>query len=190
MRVLLIDPALDCPELEPPLGLLYLASALRKSGVSCDVTDLNFDSDLARLGGILNNTRYDVIGVSVISYRLSDVTAVLRFLPHHAPRSPVVLGGPHITGVGVQGLENSPADYLVFGEGEETLLELIRALTRNPSSQIHGLAGTLCRVAEGEKVDWKKNSPRPVKACLDDYGYPDRGCLTHSFVIWRFQQAV
>lgn len=173
MRVLLIDPARNCPELEPPLGLLYMAHMLERQGVACDVTSLNFDADFERLGGLIERTDYGLIGISVLSFRLGDALDAVGFVRARAPKIPLVLGGPHITALRAQGLEHAEADHLVYGEGEETLPDLVQALMAGDRERASRIPGTLFRAGD----HWETNPPRPVNPVLDDFGYPRRDLI-------------
>ncbi len=103
----------------PPLGLAYIASALREAGHDVDLIDAYalgwtwtaFEGELAR-------RRPDVLGLSAMT-PVADVAArAARLARPHVGR--IVLGGPHPTAVEHAVLDEIPElDAAVAGEGEE-----------------------------------------------------------------------
>src|SRR5437773_5257915 len=108
----------------PPLGLLYVAAYLRRVGMGVEVFDTTFATREA-LGARLAATPAGVLGIYTnLITRASVLDVVARAKLHGWT---VVLGGPEAA--------NYPAEYLacgadvvVFGEGEETMVELLPAL--------------------------------------------------------------
>lgn len=105
----------------------------------------------------------DLVGISTItptaprSYALAD--ALRR------AGVPVVLGGVHVTFLPEEALDH--ADFVVRGEGEDTIVELVRALEAGGDlGRIRGLSFH----ADGEKVH---NPDRPLECDLDRYPVPD-----------------
>ncbi len=105
----------------------------------------------------------DLVGISTItptaprSYALAD--ALRR------AGVPVVLGGFHVTFLPEEGLDH--ADFVVRGEGEDTIVELVRALEGGGDlRRIRGLSFH----ADGEKAH---NPDRPLECDLDRYPVPD-----------------
>ena len=105
----------------------------------------------------------DLVGISTItptaprSYALADALRRAGI--------PVVLGGVHVTFLPEEGLDH--ADFVVRGEGEDTIVELVRALEGGGDLQrIRGLSFH----ANGEKVH---NPDRPLECDLDRYPVPD-----------------
>ncbi|MCC6694354.1 MAG: B12-binding domain-containing radical SAM protein [Candidatus Hydrogenedentes bacterium] len=170
MKTLLIDPALQSPEVEPPLGLLYMAHMLERAGFTADVTSCNFDEDFARLDGLLAQS-YDVVGVSALSFRLSEAIDAVQYVRARCPDSIIVMGGPHVTAVGTEGLDDTTADFLVQGEGEETLPSLVASLANGEGGQ--EVPGTLQR----QNGAWRANPKRPPNPALEFFGYPRRDFL-------------
>jgi radical SAM superfamily enzyme YgiQ (UPF0313 family) len=48
---------------------------------------------------------------------------------------PIILGGEHISAMPEFSLMTSNADYIVMGEGEETIIELIKAIKNRETFQ-------------------------------------------------------
>lgn len=85
----------------------------------------------------------DIIGISVWGDSFVYVRRAIEILREERPERPIVLGGPLATAIPELLLETTDADFVVAGEGELTLTELLDNLTRNefarPFADIPGL---------------------------------------------------
>ena len=143
----------------PPLGLAYVAAALREAGFAYQVIDATgaaLDavspypdrSDFMMQGLTVEETvrripaEADVIGVACMFSTLWPLThRVADAIRARFPRALLVLGGEHGTAVPEHVLATSPFDVVVLGEGEETFVELLRARARGaPLSEVKGIA--------------------------------------------------
>ena len=128
MKVLLVNPGsaavyslfgLDLP----PIGLLYLAASLEKAGHGVAVWDVQIEGrppSPADVPGV------DLVGISSDTTRIGKALAIARKLSSWG--KPVVLGGPHAQFTPEAILDTGHVDYIVRGEGEETLVRLADAL--------------------------------------------------------------
>ena len=126
MRIQLIHPphpdAIE-DRLDAPLGLLYIASTLRKAGHDVAVTDL---SGVNKEDWIIPEV--DIYGIStyVATVEIAEEIAMLCRLKN--PKAIIVAGGAHITGAlesGNKELLPHGFDSLISGSGELAMLELI-----------------------------------------------------------------
>ncbi|HET7340869.1 MAG TPA: radical SAM protein [Methylomirabilota bacterium] len=143
----------------PPLGLAYIAGALREAGLPYRVIDATGEAlgavspypDRAdfmvqglTLDGIVARVHPDttVIGISCMFSTLWPLTnRVADAVREKFPRAFMVLGGEHGTAVPEHVLATSPFDVVVLGEGEETLVELLRARAAGrPLAEVKGIA--------------------------------------------------
>jgi anaerobic magnesium-protoporphyrin IX monomethyl ester cyclase len=109
----------------PPLGLGYIASYLIERGHEVEIADFNIRQKTIRWSA------YDVIGISADTPRYLSALD----LANEAKRADVkvILGGPHVTFMDEEPLRMGLADYIVRGEGEETMGELLNALEEDVS---------------------------------------------------------
>jgi anaerobic magnesium-protoporphyrin IX monomethyl ester cyclase len=150
MKVTLIHPPVyinknGLTALRPslPLGLAYIAAVLRDDKHDVAVIDalgsapeqMVPDGDIWRLGltpeEIIERIAPDVqaIGItSMWSYSWPIVRELITKVKAAFPKIPIICGGEHFTAVPELSMEQSPADFLVLGEGEETAVALFRAL--------------------------------------------------------------
>ncbi|MFH0913379.1 MAG: radical SAM protein [Candidatus Omnitrophota bacterium] len=99
MRVLLIAPIKDNYwgiAQYPPVGLGYLATALRKSGHSVEILDcVKEKMSFTGLENFIKKNRFDIIGITVWSLSLKEVKRSLRIIKENSPGTVTVIGGPH-----------------------------------------------------------------------------------------------
>jgi len=144
-----------------PVGLLSLDALLRARGHR--VTLANFSGlPWNEVRRILKDQRPAVLGVSQFTHNREESLKLARLAKELDPRCFVVLGGPHATHACDEQLAGHPeVDAVVLGEGEETLVELLAALTAGGGlSEVAGLAWR-----EGGEL--RRSAARPAIADLD-----------------------
>ncbi|WP_242085154.1 B12-binding domain-containing radical SAM protein [Aestuariivivens sediminis] len=162
----------------PPLGLLYVSSFLKENGLKNKVFDSTFSSLEKQLQWIAEN-QPKIVGIYTNLMTKINVIKLVKLLkndpefglPH------IILGGPDVT-FNCKNYLNSGADFLVIGEGEETMYELCSALIANDEYQsIKGIAylvnGQLIRTSTRSKIKDLKNLPFPNRAAIDFKPYLD-----------------
>jgi radical SAM superfamily enzyme YgiQ (UPF0313 family) len=150
-----VDGSLDF-QMYPPLGLLHIISALEQKHISVELRDYQ---RVARdhPDGALELDRFeafaegaaDIVGFSCMANLLPFALLAARRLKERHPEKRIILGGVGPTGVARQIMERFPwIDHVVFGEGELTVVELVRALLRRDVCEDHGgpvVPGSLVR---------------------------------------------
>ena len=124
-----------------PLSLLALGAAL-EGKYDYQLIDANADSDpTATALEALSARNIDLIGVSVMpGPQVAPAIAISSALRKAHPTVPIVWGGYFPTMYANAAINASYVDYLVRGQGEDTLIDLIEALPAGGSlSQIRGL---------------------------------------------------
>jgi radical SAM superfamily enzyme YgiQ (UPF0313 family) len=123
-----------------PLGLAYIAMALRKEGHQVEVMDLCFSQEISiDLNQTLHQFQPDLIGISLrnldnltyptsISYlqEVEEVVGICR----QSPSSQLVIGGSGYSLAPQELLQFLNVDFGIVGEGEEIFLQLVRSLER------------------------------------------------------------
>lgn len=128
-----------------PLGLMYLASAIRKEfdrKYNIKIVDMKLHNmPLERLRKIISEFSPDIVGCSVCSDEDKCMHEVARITKEFNKDCKVIVGGPHATSYYAEILEDSNIDVAVIGEGERTLIELFRAFEDEIDiSKIPGMA--------------------------------------------------
>ena len=141
--------------LMPPLGIMSIAAVLEQNGIQVGIIDCYAvpESAEAVVDKIIR-TSPDIVGFSCTTSSFMEGYRVAELLKTRCPEIVTVAGGAHACTMGAQLLDSFPAlDYLVIGEGEQTMLELARNSGRD-AEQIPGIAyrkhgiGTLTAVRE------------------------------------------
>jgi anaerobic magnesium-protoporphyrin IX monomethyl ester cyclase len=122
-------------KIEPPLGPLYIATALENVGWKVDFRDYQlFDgADAFDTGRILRCLAgcHPVLMISCFVDMLPVVIAAAEAIKSERPGTYIILGGPGPTAGARQLLETFPQlDAIVMGEGEETIQQWARAYGR------------------------------------------------------------
>ena len=109
-----------------PLGPLYLATALKKNGFLPKII-YKKESEVGQIEAEIEDFKPALIGMSVFTGYLNkqyvDLSKVLR-----AKGYPIVWGNAHPSLLPEQVLKEKFIDFVVIGEGEETLVELAENL--------------------------------------------------------------
>src|SRR5580704_1547950 len=108
----------------PPLGILYLCSHLRQKGFDVDVFDTTFSTRDLLFRHLASETP-SVLGIYANLMTRKNVIDILRVARQARWRT--VVGGPE-PGAYAQEYLEAGADFVVFGEGEATMEELLPAL--------------------------------------------------------------
>ncbi len=143
------------------LAIVSLAGSLPKHNVR--VVDLVACKPHVgeRLQGILEDFRPQMVGMSAMTFQFRTLLKIARWIRKKDADIKLVAGGYHPTLMAEEltgSHEPLPLDYIVRGEGEETLAELADHLDGNgiPISDIRGLS---YRTGGG----WRHNPDRPLQ---------------------------
>lgn len=158
---------------EPPLGLAYIASYVRKYYTG--ETEIRI-IDGAILGltkeEILEEVRRekpDIVGATAVALTSGFVKELFRDVKKVLPECLTVVGGPHPTALP---FDLTPeADLSAVGEGEETVVDILRWMDGSvKKGEIKGIA----YLEDGKEV---LNEPRPFIEDLDSIPFPARDLL-------------
>ncbi|MDY6893611.1 MAG: radical SAM protein [Chloroflexota bacterium] len=148
MNVLLVEPPKKTWELmgdcvSPPLGLAQLAAVLEEDDIGVEILDCNAEGiSWSQLCGVIDERRPDVIGATTLTPFFDQAVRVMEIAKEVDRGIVTILGGPHVTFTPEETLlQHSDIDLIVRGEGERTLIELIRCLeTGDNLAQVNGIA--------------------------------------------------
>jgi len=116
----------------PALGVIVLATILEKAGYEVQVFDGRWDENyydnvIKQLDDIL------FVGISVMTIQISDALKVAKLIKDNNKKVPIVFGGIHPTLLPEETIKDELVDIVAYGEGENTVLELVEALTNKSS---------------------------------------------------------
>ena len=109
-----------------PIGLLSIAAYLEREGHEVKVIDPSLnDSDKIIVQSILRDNP-DIVGFTAVTLEFNKAMRIATELKKHSD-VPVVIGGVHATILPEEVARYDCFDYIVVGEGEETVSELLDA---------------------------------------------------------------
>ena len=194
MKVCLINPPqvlnrrFGMPYVFQPLGLLYVASALEKN-FQVEVIDASLEGwqDPLSIGdryhlGIsfeelekrIRDISPDIVGISV-PFSINEASALKTASTVKAVDRKIVtiLGGTHPSVRPMETLSSDDVDFVVIGEGEEAICELVRILESGRREALKDVKGIGYKDA-GSMV---LTSPRDYIRALDSIPFPARNLV-------------
>ncbi len=154
-----------------PLGILYISAWLEKYGYDNEVFDSTFSSFEEQKQFILEK-KPKVLAIYTNLMTKLNVLRTIQFVRSEPSLSEtrIVLGGPEVRNHIDKFLEHG-ADYIVLGEGEETMLELVMFLDGKTTADISEIAGVTYKSVEGKTIS---NPERAKLKNLDELPLPNR----------------
>ena len=186
MKIMFIEPPKEFwfvmgEYMPPPLGILQLAAFLedKYNGCVLDVVDSQAEGlDWQGLQSRIESFDPNLVVVSSLStcnaYTVIRTVGLVNMID---PSIKTVVGGQHFTALAEQSLRDYPEiDYVIRGEGELTLLELVKTLDNHGNvGKIRGLSYRKNHDSHAlsSKNDLVIHNPaRPLIANLDDLPIP------------------
>jgi radical SAM superfamily enzyme YgiQ (UPF0313 family) len=181
VKILLVNPQwaqeayfgkfAEAKSLQQPLGPAYLASVLENANHDVKLVDaaaIGIDID-----GVLAEIRAyapDLIGISTVTPSFSRALLLAKEIKSQL-NAKVVVGGPHVTALPAPTLRNECFDIGVVGEGEHTVLDLVRGI--DSGADLNEVKGIVYR----ENGEIRQNPTRPYIDDLDSLPFPARHLL-------------
>lgn len=156
----------------PPLGLLYISAFLKEQGVENQVFDSTF-SDKATLEQFLAEWQPTVVAIYTNLITKLNVLDIAKRVKENYPDVTVVMGGPDVSYNTTKYLQNG-ADYVVIGEGENTMLELVRFLEKTPNDLPQEICGLAYFDKGGQEV---KTAARVKVRDINELPIPNRDAI-------------
>lgn len=127
-KIVLINPPQLTGYSQPPMGLALIASVLEREGYPVSILDAN--ALKLHPGKVASQApEADIVGLTAMTPTVNAAISIARHLKQANPDLTIILGGPHAVLLPEETLATAPEiDVIVRGEGEETFIELLRAL--------------------------------------------------------------
>jgi len=160
--VLLIYPPFslaphDRPIVAPPLGLAYIGAVLEEAGYKVRILDtialnwrtptkakrrIHFGQKWEDIHDEIKRSKPDAVGISCLfSCQSHNAHKVAELVKAYDTDVPVIMGGAHPSTLPKRVLQDQNVDYVVIGEGELTILNLLETLSKGASfNEIDGFA--------------------------------------------------
>jgi radical SAM superfamily enzyme YgiQ (UPF0313 family) len=151
----------------PPLGLLSIAAWLERHQVPVEIIDCYGTPMIqADLVSEILRRKPDVVAFSCTTSSFLEGSRIAEAIKVADSRIITVFGGAHACTMGATLLDRFPAiDYLVLGEGEQTMLEL----AVSGFNSVADIDGVALRDHQGKGY---ATAPRELIADLDDLPFP------------------
>lgn len=168
MKIALVRPKYKTHLITPPLGIGYLSSYLKSKGLETILID-GLNLNLSNEEIVERCKDFTLVGITCLSAFYLETIDLSKKLK--AAGKIVVLGNVQPSILPEQSLKDSGADYVVVGEGEITLHELIIALeTGQDPNQIDGVYSLSQQQFKSRELipnldelpfpDWEQMDPR------------------------------
>lgn len=185
MKVLLVSPSQrtvyvkPIPPSYPPLGLLYVGAVLEKKH---DVEVCDFDADELddeKFKKIVKEYEPDIIGLTCSAVTEKHARHIAR-LAKSVKNIPTILGGLYATMMTEECIKRDEFDFVVKGEAEMSILELVDNLDTQKFDNISGLwykqNGAVVKNQESTFIENLDDLPFPARHLLknpEKYVPPD-----------------
>lgn len=162
----------------PPLGLLYIASSIRKHlpQVTVKIIDAIADNlDYKEVHKEIAEFTPDMVGMTVYTFTLIDALEIARCAKEFSKNCLVIFGGFHPSIYPEETLRCSPCvDIAVAGEAEETFVEMLRRKLNNEG--LDDIPGISFKRSDGTlAIDTRV----PFISDLDKLPFPDRTLVNY-----------
>ena len=172
----------------PPLGLLSIGGPLIDHGFHVSLLDADYSNmSIPNIIQSVKDIQPDMVlmGHSGSTSAQPIINSISKRIKDLNPKLTIIIGGVFPTYHWKEILEsNPPIDYVVCGEGEQVVLDLVQALSsRQNISQVDGIAF----LSEGKAM---KTKPAKMLQSLDDYRIGWELMEGYHYTYWGHKKAV
>lgn len=128
-----------------PLGIAYIASALKHAHIAYEICDMNstgmtvgdFDNFWQKRKG-----EFDVVAISSMINNYYRTKQIVHSVRSNSPETPVIVGGKIVNVDKTILFEDLKPDILVIGDGEETIINVLNRINTNYNSlgEVRGIS--------------------------------------------------
>ena len=148
----------------PPLGLAYIGAFLEQKGIEVRILDLQAQHmDVAQYQAYLRQLDPEFLGISATTVEINSALKLAECSRQTCPNAQIIFGGPHPSIMTEEVLAHPTVDFVVRGEGEQTVYELVSAT---------GDVSTILGLSYKQNGVMKHNPPRPLIEDIDEIPIP------------------
>jgi len=145
-KVLLVYPGSKTAGTAYPMGLLYIAQALRK--INIDVSIFHMGTDNIKR---FKPENYLFVGITMLTGdMIRNSLSFARLIKNFNKEIPIVIGGVHPTLLTEESLQNELIDFVIKGEGEKAVQELAACLSNK--TDISGIKNLAYKDSNGNVI--------------------------------------
>ncbi len=157
--------------LPTPLGLLQLAGDVRAVSESAQIKIIDMEADEKTIDDVIKETvsfQPNIVGITLHATAAHNVsTTIVKAVKEQVKDVITIAGGHHATFVPYQMIREG-FDVVVIGEGDETMIELTKAIENH--EDFRQIKGIVYRNKDGEIV---RTPPRPLIEDLNKLPMPE-----------------
>jgi len=178
--------AVHRPTISLPLGILSMVSYLKmkKWPGKIEIYDPRLSGTIHKFqnGDIvfgdlddvieknIKDSNPDVVAISnMFSWQIANAFQMAKTVKKVCPNSIVIIGGPHASSFPEETLNEDCIDYVVMGEGEERIYQILMSLEKNEEVSIQGVLG---KIEDKQLLRNNKKAPIGFITTLDDLPFP------------------
>jgi radical SAM superfamily enzyme YgiQ (UPF0313 family) len=167
----------------PSLGLLHLAAQARFDGYQAAIIESDIESlSPSQVAERIIQAQPRYVGITLFTVGVWHAVEIARQVKDALPKTLILVGGPHISSMGIETMRRFPAfDIAIVNEGEQVLSELLPILDQGKKP--FSVKGIIYRV--GNQV--METPKAAINKKLDDLPMPAWDLLPHfpkALVIW------
>jgi len=150
------------------VGLGCVTTAVKKAGFDFDLIDMNINNlSMQDLEGSLSRKTYDVYAFGCIVTGFKFAKEIAKIIKRINPESVIIAGNSVATSIPEIILRETSVDVAVIGEGDETIVELLKKLeSKKDIADVEGIA-----YKRDGNVEY--TAKRAVIKEIDDLGFPN-----------------
>lgn len=124
-----------------PIGLGYITTSMKNAGFAFDLLDIDAhrysDQEVEQF---IRKKNYDIVCMGCIVTGYKIVKMLARFIKESHPNATIIVGNSVATSIADTLLTKTQVDVAVMSEGDETIVELLNAISRSESlEQVKGI---------------------------------------------------
>ncbi|MDD4503784.1 MAG: B12-binding domain-containing radical SAM protein [Clostridiaceae bacterium] len=160
--------AVNAKYIHSSLAIRYLKKYCKTQIDKIDIAEFSINDNINNILKKLYISEADIFGFSCYIWNISLILSICSSLKKARPEAVIILGGPEVSYDPMSILtDNGSIDYIVMGEGEETLYELLSCLTKG-----EGSLSNIYGIAYREGTENLTTPPRNLIADLDSLPFP------------------
>lgn len=135
MKIFLIQPPVAQKDITsfmyPPMGLISLAATAREAGHVVWIHDCNlYRQSYDEILKSIRLKKPEIIGITAMTVNINNAFELAKKIKKIDEKILIVVGGVHATVASDHVLSDSNVDFIVIGEGELTLNNLLKAISQ------------------------------------------------------------
>ncbi len=169
MNVLLVKPYAKVDEVIPPVGLGYLATAIRKNNTVEILDCVKEGIKLEEFLDVIKKNKFEVVGFQFYTYNRSIIKEYTDSIKKIKPEIKIIVGGPHPSADPYNVLNDfKNIDFAFIGEAEIGFPKLLDFLSdKNDTLKLEEIPGLIYRKDNTIIVN-----KQMFESDLDKFGFP------------------